>query len=145
MHMVRNSMDHGLESPERRAAAGKPAQGSLTLSAFHQGGHIVITIADDGGGLNTGRIRDTAIAQRLISANDDLTPAAIHQLILRPGFSTAETVTEISGRGVGLSALRAEARALGGDVSVEARAGAGTRLRVEVPLEAPPARTSLAA
>jgi two-component system chemotaxis sensor kinase CheA len=134
MHMVRNSMDHGLESPERRAAAGKPAQGSLTLSAFHQGGHIVITIADDGGGLNTGRIRDTAIAQRLISANDDLTPAAIHQLILRPGFSTAETVTEISGRGVGLDVVRRNIEAMRGRIEIQSTPGAGTMFRITLPL-----------
>jgi two-component system chemotaxis sensor kinase CheA len=134
MHMVRNSMDHGLESPERRAAAGKPAQGSLTLSALNQGGNIVIAIADDGGGLNTGRIRDTAIAQRLISANDDLTPAAIHQLIFRPGFSTAETVTEISGRGVGLDVVRRNIEAMRGRIEIQSTPGAGTMFRITLPL-----------
>ena len=134
MHMVRNSMDHGLESPERRAAAGKPAQGSLTLSAFHQGGNIVIAIADDGGGLNTDRIREKAIAQELISASDDLTPAEIHQLIFRPGFSTAEKVTEISGRGVGMDVVRRNIEAMRGRIEIQSTPGAGTTFYIKLPL-----------
>lgn len=134
MHMVRNSMDHGLESPERRAAAGKPARGSLTLSAFNRGGNIVIAIADDGGGLNTARIREKAIAQDLIGANDDLTPAEIHQLIFRPGFSTAETVTEISGRGVGLDVVRRNIEAMRGRIEIHSTPGAGTTFCITLPL-----------
>jgi two-component system chemotaxis sensor kinase CheA len=134
MHMVRNSMDHGLESPERRAAAGKSAQGSLTLSAFHQGGNIVIEIADDGGGLNTDRIREKAIAQELIGASDELTPAEIHQLIFRPGFSTAEKVTEISGRGVGMDVVRRNIEALRGRIEIQSTPGAGTTFYIKLPL-----------
>ncbi|MFI5076668.1 MAG: chemotaxis protein CheA, partial [Vicinamibacteria bacterium] len=101
MHMVRNSVDHGIESRERRAAAGKPAQATLRLSASHEGGNVVIEIADDGAGLDTDRILAKAVASGLVGAGAQLAPADVHQLIFQPGFSTAEKITEISGRGVG--------------------------------------------
>ena len=134
MHMVRNSMDHGLETPETRLAAGKPAQGTLSLSAFHQGGNIVIAIADDGGGLNTERIRAKAIAQGLIGGGDELSNAEIHQLIFRPGFSTAEKVTEISGRGVGMDVVRRNIEAMRGRIEIQSTQGRGTTSFIKLPL-----------
>ena len=134
MHMVRNSMDHGLETPETRLAAGKPAQGTLSLSAFHQGGNIVIAIADDGGGLNTERIRAKAIAQGLIGGGDELSNAEIHQLIFRPGFSTAEKVTEISGRGVGMDVVRRNIEAMRGRIEIQSTQGRGTTFFIKLPL-----------
>jgi len=134
MHMVRNSMDHGLETPETRLAAGKPAQGTLSLSAFHQGGNIVIAIADDGGGLNTERIRTKAIAQGLIGEGDELSNAEIHQLIFRPGFSTAEKVTEISGRGVGMDVVRRNIEAMRGRIEIQSTQGRGTTFYIKLPL-----------
>ncbi len=134
MHMVRNSMDHGLETPETRLAAGKPAQGTLSLSAFHQGGNIVIAIADDGGGLNTERIRAKAIAQGLIGEGDELSNAEIHQLIFRPGFSTAEKVTEISGRGVGMDVVRRNIEAMRGRIEIQSTLGRGTTFYIKLPL-----------
>ena len=103
-HMVRNSADHGLEIPEQRRAAGKPPTGRIRLSAYHEGGHIIIQIADDGRGLDTGRIKAKAVAQGLVSEADveKLSEAQIHKFIFAPGFSTANKITNISGRGVGM-------------------------------------------
>jgi two-component system chemotaxis sensor kinase CheA len=134
MHMVRNSLDHGIESPERRIAAGKPIQARITLSASHEGGNIVITIADDGGGLNTEKIRAKAIAQGLIRPDDTLSPHEIHDLIFRPGFSTAEQVTEISGRGVGMDVVRRNIDALRGRIEIHSVAGLGTTFSIKLPL-----------
>ena len=134
MHMVRNSVDHGIESPEKRRAAGKPAQARVALSAYHEGGNIVIAIADDGAGLNTERIREKAIAQGVISADDALTPDEIHLLIFRPGFSTAEKVTEISGRGVGMDVVRRNIEALRGRIEIQTAQGKGTTFLIKLPL-----------
>ncbi len=134
MHMVRNSMDHGIEDAERRAAAGKPAQGRLTLSAYHQGGSIVIAVKDDGAGLNTEKIRRKAIAQGLITPDQVLTENEIHLLIFRPGFSTADQVTEISGRGVGMDVVRRNIEALRGRVDIQSVAGQGTTFLIKLPL-----------
>jgi two-component system chemotaxis sensor kinase CheA len=134
MHMVRNSVDHGIESPEKRRAAGKPAQARVALSAYHEGGNIVIAIADDGAGLNTERIREKAIAQGVISADDALTPDEIHLLIFRPGFSTAEKVTEISGRGVGMDVVRRNIEALRGRIEIQTAQGQGTTFLIKLPL-----------
>ena len=134
MHMVRNSVDHGIESPEKRRAAGKPAQARVSLSAYHEGGSIVIAIADDGAGLNTDRIREKAIAQGVISADDALTPEEIHLLIFRPGFSTAEKVTEISGRGVGMDVVRRNIEALRGRIEIQTTLGVGTTFLIKLPL-----------
>jgi two-component system chemotaxis sensor kinase CheA len=98
MHMIRNSVDHGIESPEKRAAAGKSAKGTVRLSAFHQGGSIVVEIADDGAGLNTKRILDKALERGVVAPGATLSDSEIHDLIFAPGFSTAETITGISGR-----------------------------------------------
>jgi two-component system chemotaxis sensor kinase CheA len=134
MHMVRNSMDHGLEDGDTRERAGKPRRGTLTLSAYHRGGEIVIAIADDGAGLRTEKIRAQAVAQRVISASDVLTPAQVHQLIFKAGFSTADEVTDISGRGVGLDVVRGNVEALRGRIDLETTLGSGTTFLITLPL-----------
>ncbi len=134
MHMVRNSLDHGIESPEARKAAGKPRQARLSLSAYHEGGNIIIAIADDGAGLATEKIREKAIEQGLISADAGLASAEIHELIFRPGFSTAQQVTEISGRGVGMDVVRRNIEALRGRIEIQSTPGVGTTFIIRLPL-----------
>jgi two-component system chemotaxis sensor kinase CheA len=134
MHMVRNSIDHGIESPEKRKAAGKPAQARVSLTASHEGGNIVIAIKDDGAGLNTEKIRAKAIAQGVIAADAQLGPNEIHELIFRPGFSTADKVTEISGRGVGMDVVRRNIEALRGRIEIQTAVGQGTAFLIKLPL-----------
>ena len=134
MHMVRNSVDHGIEMPDARRANGKPAQARVSLSAYHEGGSIVIAIADDGAGLNTDRIRAKAVAQGLIADDDAMSAAEIHELIFRPGFSTAEKVTEISGRGVGMDVVRRNIEALRGRIEIHSTPGQGTTFLIKLPL-----------
>jgi two-component system chemotaxis sensor kinase CheA len=134
MHMVRNSVDHGIESPERRAAAGKPAQATLRLSASHEGGNVVIEIADDGAGLDTDRILAKAVANGLVAAGVQPAPDTIHQMIFQPGFSTAEKVTEISGRGVGMDVVRRNIDALRGRIDIHTARGQGTTFSIRLPL-----------
>jgi two-component system chemotaxis sensor kinase CheA len=135
-HMVRNSADHGLESPEERRALGKPVHGRIRLSAYHQGGFIIIQIADDGRGLDTDRIKAKAIAQGLIAEADagKLTEAQIHKFIFAPGFSTAATVTSISGRGVGMDVVRNNIDQIGGTIDVKSVAGVGLSFTIKIPL-----------
>jgi two-component system chemotaxis sensor kinase CheA len=134
MHMVRNSVDHGIESRERRAAAGKTAQATLRLSASHEGGNIVIEIADDGAGLDTDRILAKAVANGLLAAGTQPPADAIHQMIFQPGFSTAEKVTEISGRGVGMDVVRRNIEALRGRIDIHTARGQGTTFSIRLPL-----------
>ncbi len=134
MHMIRNSVDHGLEPPAARAAAGKPETGHVLLRAFHQSGAIVIEVGDDGGGLNTERIRQKAIAQGLIAPDDVLSADEVHALIFKPGFSTAEKVTEISGRGVGMDVVRRNVEAMRGRIEIHSEPGTGTTFTVKLPL-----------
>ena len=136
MHMVRNSMDHGIEPPDVRQARGKRAQATVSLSAYHQGGQIVIEISDDGAGLDTDRIRRKAIERGLLSPSPDATatPEEIHALIFAPGFSTADTVTEISGRGVGMDVVRRNIEALRGRVEIRTKRGRGTTFAIKLPL-----------
>ena len=134
MHMVRNSMDHVMESPDARREQGKRAQGRLALRAYHESGSIVIEIEDDGGGLNTDRIRQKAVERGLIAADAELTPAEIHPLIFQPGFSTAEKITEISGRGVGMDVVRRNIEALRGRIDIESALGRGTTFTIRLPL-----------
>lgn len=134
MHMIRNSVDHGIESPERRKAAGKPASGRLSLSAYHQGAAIVIAIADDGGGLNQERILSKAIEKGLVPAGALLSPSEIHQLIFKPGFSTAEKITEVSGRGVGMDVVRRNIEMLRGRIEIQSEMGQGTTFLIKLPL-----------
>jgi two-component system chemotaxis sensor kinase CheA len=134
MHMVRNSVDHGIETASVRAAAGKPAQAALALRAFHRAGYIVIEIADDGAGLDTARIVAKAIAQGLVPEGTTMAAADIHHLIFQPGFSTAEVVTEISGRGVGMDVVRRNIDALRGRIDIETARGQGTTFSIRLPL-----------
>ena len=133
VHLVRNAIDHGLELPETRRDAGKDETGVITLAASHQGGHIVIEVSDDGRGLDRDRILSKA-QQRGLTLPDNPTDAQIWDLIFQPGFSTADAVTDVSGRGVGMDVVRRNIQALGGEVQLESRAGAGTRVLIRLPL-----------
>ncbi len=135
-HMVRNAADHGLETPAQRRSAGKPEHGMIRLSARHEGGHIIIEVADDGRGLATERIRAKAIANGLVSEAeiDKLSEAQIHKFIFAPGFSTAEKVTSVSGRGVGMDVVRANIDQIGGTIDVKSIVGRGTGITVKIPL-----------
>lgn len=133
VHLVRNSIDHGLELPEARRAAGKDETGTITLAASHQGGHIVIEVSDDGAGLNRNRILAKA-AERGIQVPDNPSDAQVWDLIFAPGFSTAEAVTDLSGRGVGMDVVRRNIQALGGEVQLESASGNGTRVLIRLPL-----------
>jgi two-component system chemotaxis sensor kinase CheA len=135
-HMVRNSADHGLETPAERAAAGKPEQGTIRLSAYHEGGHIIICIADNGRGLNTERIKAKAVANGLVSEAEleKMTEAQIHKFIFAPGFSTAATVTSVSGRGVGMDVVRTNIDQIGGTIDIKSVAGEGSSVTIKIPL-----------
>ena len=132
-HLVRNSVDHGIEMPEKRRAAGKSEAGKLTLSAAHQGGNIVIEVGDDGGGLNRERILDKARQQGL-AVSDSMTDNEVWQLIFAPGFSTAEVVTDVSGRGVGMDVVKRNIAAMGGSVEIRSLPGLGTTIAISLPL-----------
>ncbi len=134
MHLVRNSMDHGIESAELRAARGKPAQGTVRLNAFHDSGSIVITVEDDGGGLKRERILAKAIERGLIEAGHNLNDTEIYGLIFEPGFSTADKITNLSGRGVGLDVVKRNITALRGNVEINSQEGVGTIVTVRLPL-----------
>src|SRR6476469_121147 len=135
-HMVRNSADHGLETSEQRRAIGKPEHGLIRLSAYHEGGYIIIRIADDGRGLNTERIKSKAIAHGLVSETDveKLTEAQIHKFIFAPGFSTAAKITNVSGRGVGMDVVRNNIDQIGGTIDVKSVSGAGLSFTIKIPL-----------
>jgi two-component system chemotaxis sensor kinase CheA len=136
IHMVRNSADHGIESPEERLAAGKPRQGTITLDAFHRGNSILIQVSDDGRGLNLDKIRRKALDKGLVSLADldRMSPQQLYQLIWEPGFSTAELVTEISGRGMGMDIVRSKIEELSGTVELESAPGIGTTFTIKLPL-----------
>lgn len=133
-HLVRNSIDHGIESADIRLACGKPAQGKLRLNAYHDSGSIVIEVADDGGGLKRDRILAKAIERGLIKDDQQLTDQEIYNLIFEPGFSTAEAVSNLSGRGVGMDVVRRNITALRGTIEIETAAGVGTTIRIRLPL-----------
>ncbi|UNK43938.1 chemotaxis protein CheA [Luteimonas sp. S4-F44] len=133
VHLVRNAIDHGLELPDARRAAGKDEAGTITLAASHQGGHIVIEVADDGRGLDRERILAKA-AERGLAVPESPTDAQIWDLIFQAGFSTADAVTDLSGRGVGMDVVRRNIQALGGEVQLESRTGHGTRVVIRLPL-----------
>ncbi len=135
-HLVRNSMDHGIEAPEARKRAGKDATGVLTLRAFHEGGQVNIEISDDGAGLNADRIRKKAVERGLTSSAQaaHLPDRDIFNLIFLPGFSTAEKITNVSGRGVGMDVVKTNVEKIGGTVDVQSVAGKGTTVRVKIPL-----------
>lgn len=134
VHLVRNSLDHGLETPEERIKAGKDPVGTVTLNAFHQGGNIVIEIMDDGRGLNTEKIKSKAVANGLVQATDELTVEEVNELIFKPGFSTADEVSDISGRGVGMDVVRRNIQALNGSVEVTSAKGVGSTFTIRLPL-----------
>ena len=134
MHLVRNAMDHGIESAEVRTARGKPAQGTLQLNAFHDSDSIVITVQDDGGGLQRERILAKAIERGLVQAGQNLSDSEVYALIFEPGFSTAEQVTSLSGRGVGMDVVKRNITALRGTVSLASEDGVGTTVTVRLPL-----------
>ena len=133
-HMLRNAIDHGLESPEEREAAGKPAEGTVRLAALHRSGRIVIEIADDGKGINRPRVRGIAVARGLIAEDAVLTDDEVDNLIFLPGFSTAETVTDVSGRGVGMDVVKRSIQALGGRISISSVPGKGSTFTLSLPL-----------
>lgn len=134
MHIVRNALDHGIEAPEARQAAGKPARGRLLLNAYHESGVVVIEVSDNGRGLNTEKIRARAIERGLIGAETLLDEQAIFALIFEAGFSTAEQVTDLSGRGVGMDVVRRGIEAMRGSIEIQSRAGEGTCFRIRLPL-----------
>lgn len=134
VHLLRNSLDHGIEAPEARVAAGKPATGTICLSAFHRGSDIVVEIKDDGRGIDREKVLKKAIANGIVAEGVSLTDDEILDLIFAPGLSTAEKVTDVSGRGVGMDVVRRNVRALGGEISVESQQRQGTRIVLRLPL-----------
>ena len=134
VHLVRNSMDHGIEMPDVRKQAGKPELGTLELCAYHEGGDIIIQVIDDGAGLNRDRILKKAIDKGLVSENEELSDDRIYNLIFMPGFSTADQISDVSGRGVGMDVVRRNVRDLGGNVSVSSNPGAGSTVTIRLPL-----------
>ncbi len=135
-HIVRNAVDHGIESPATRVAAGKPAEGTLHLRAFHEGGQVNIEICDDGGGINLDRVRAKAVEKGLVTRQQasDMGDREALQLILLPGFSTAEKVTNVSGRGVGMDVVKTNIERIGGVLDIQSKQGQGTVLRIKIPL-----------
>jgi two-component system chemotaxis sensor kinase CheA len=133
-HMLRNAIDHGLESPDARTAAGKPAEGVVRLSAGHRSGRIVIEVADDGAGINRPKVRDIAVQRGLIASDATLSDDEIDNLIFLPGFSTATEVSNISGRGVGMDVVKRSIQALGGRISITSRPGHGSTFVMSLPL-----------
>ena len=133
-HLVRNSLDHGVETPEARREAGKSSRGTITIRASHQGGNVVIEVIDDGRGLQTEKIRDKARKLGLIAPDAEPSPEEIHALIFAPGFSTAEVVSDVSGRGVGMDVVKRNVEALNGNLAFTSERGKGSRMRIRLPL-----------
>lgn len=134
MHLIRNSVDHGIESPEKRREAGKPEYGTITLNAYHDGNHIAILISDDGAGLDLEKIRHIAVSKGLIGEREELSERDTANLIFLPGFSTADVVTDISGRGVGMDVVKKALNNLGGMVDITTRRGKGSTFTIRLPL-----------
>ena len=134
VHLVRNALDHGLEKPEARVAAGKPETGTIELAAFHEGGNIIIEVKDDGGGLNRAKILKRARERGLVADDAELSDDQIHNLIFAAGFSTADTISDVSGRGVGMDVVRRNIQDLGGVVQISSTEGAGSTIRIRLPL-----------
>ena len=134
MHLVRNSMDHGIENAETRAARGKPAKGTLKLNAYHESGSIVIEVSDDGGGLNRDKILAKALEKGLVQPGANLSDKDVYALIFEPGFSTADQISNLSGRGVGMDVVKQNITALRGTIEINSVAGEGTTMRIHLPL-----------
>ena len=134
VHLVRNSLDHGLENAEERTANGKSSNGTITLNAYHHGGNIVIEVKDDGAGLNKERIRQKAIEKGLVGEDETLSDTQIHDLIFQAGFSTADVVSDVSGRGVGMDVVRRNIAELNGSIEVTSKPGEGSTFSIRLPL-----------
>jgi two-component system chemotaxis sensor kinase CheA len=134
MHMVRNAMDHGLEPPAERLAAGKPETGTLRLRAYHDSGNVIVEVSDDGRGLDRARIVAKAVERGLIASGEGMSDAEVHQLVFEPGFSTAAQVTSLSGRGVGMDVVKRSVEALRGAITLTSRPGMGTLTQMRLPL-----------
>jgi two-component system, chemotaxis family, sensor kinase CheA len=134
VHLVRNSLDHGLETPEQRTATGKSPNGTIELGAFHEGGSIIIEVRDDGAGLNKKKILQKARERGLVAADQELTDDQIDNLIFMPGFSTADQISDVSGRGVGMDVVRRNINDLGGHVQIFSKEGLGSTVRIQLPL-----------
>jgi two-component system chemotaxis sensor kinase CheA len=136
IHIVRNAIDHGIESPERRAAAGKPEEGALVLRAYHEGGQVIIEIADDGAGINADKVRARALRDGRITAEQAarMPDREAFNLVFLPGLSTAEKITNVSGRGVGMDVVKTNIERIGGSIELLSEPGAGTTLRIKIPL-----------
>jgi two-component system chemotaxis sensor kinase CheA len=134
MHIIRNAIDHGIETPAERLQAGKEEKGSITLSSFQKGNHVVIQVEDDGAGIDAAKIKSKALEKKLISSSDALTDREALEIIFHPGFSTSETVSEISGRGVGMDVVKTNIAALSGMVDVDSQVGVGTKLIITLPI-----------
>jgi two-component system chemotaxis sensor kinase CheA len=134
VHLVRNSIDHGIESPETRLAAGKPAHGVIELNAYHKGGNVVVEVTDDGGGLKREKILAKARERGLVGADEELPEDRIFNLIFAPGFSTADVVSDVSGRGVGMDVVKRNINELGGHVQISSTPGKGSTVRIRLPL-----------
>jgi two-component system, chemotaxis family, sensor kinase CheA len=135
-HLVRNAVDHGVETPEERVAAGKDPEGTLTLRAYHEGGHVTVEVADDGSGIDVDRVAQTAVSRGLVRPDQvaQMSPREIMMLVFQPGFSTAKQVTNVSGRGVGMDVVKTNIERIGGAVDVDSRPGLGTTWRLSIPL-----------
>ncbi|WP_444451541.1 chemotaxis protein CheA [Rhodobacter capsulatus] len=133
-HMIRNAVDHGLETPEKRRAAGKTSEGVITLSAQHRSGRVVIEVADDGAGINRPKVREIAISKGLVAPDAQLSDSEIDNLLFLPGFSTADQVSALSGRGVGMDVVRQAIQSLGGRITIHSEPGKGTRFSISLPL-----------
>jgi len=134
VHLVRNAVDHGIESAEARVASGKPKKGTITLDAYHQGGSIVIEINDDGGGINREAVLNKAVEKGIVDAGTTLTDSQVFDLLFEPGFSTAVEISDISGRGVGMDVVKKNIQSLGGRIQVESEPGKGSTFKVNLPL-----------
>lgn len=133
-HLIRNAIDHGIEQPDRRLAAGKPEDGTVRLVAAHRSGRVLIEVADDGAGIDRARVRDIAVQKGLIAADAQLGDSEIDNLLFLPGFSTAKSVSHISGRGVGMDVVKRSIQALGGRLTVSSRPGQGSSFVMSLPL-----------
>ncbi len=135
-HLIRNAVNHGVESPEARAKAGKPPKGRILLKAFHQAGKVNLAVSDNGAGINAARIKEEAVARGVITAEQarEMSDREALRLIFRPGFSTAEKLTSLSGRGVGMDVVKTNVERLGGSVEVDSQAGTGTTINITLPL-----------
>jgi len=136
IHMIRNSVDHGVETPDKRRAKGKPDKGVVNLSAYHEGNHIVIEIKDDGAGMDADALKTKAVEKGVITSDEakNMDPEAAYALVFKPGFSTAAKITDVSGRGVGMDVVKTNIEKLNGIINIESELGAGTRFRLKLPL-----------